>query len=545
MKGEKFTKAKGSGAKAAIFYMSDKTKNFVKGAAVLGLIGLVVKVIGAVFRIPLANIIDTQGMANYQIVYPTYALLLVISTAGLPTSIAKMVSEKRALEDYAGAKQVFTVSLKMLLVIGAASTVLLYGLSRVLATAQGLPEASVAYMGIAPALFFVAVISSYRGYFQGMQMMAPTGFSQLVEQLGKLVVGLWLAGRLLPMGPAYGALGALIGVSASEVLALVLLLIIYGANKKRFAAEIENTNPAVTQDPTKTVLKKLLGIAIPITLGACVMPIVMWIDSAIVVRGLMSIGFAKEAASDKFALLSGYVNPLINMPAVLSLALAMSLVPAISSYKAQNRLKDLQEQSGLGFKIALLVGLPAATGYILLAKPIIQLLYHNLDGVKLAETGTLLIIMSVGVLVLTMLQTMTGILQGLGKVQIPVINLAIGAVVKVVISLLFIRVPEINVKGAAIGTVACYSVAAILDVIAVIKHSQMRLHFVNDVIKPLVCTAAMGGVVYLLYPVLFKLTDSNTLSALGAIASAMVVYAGALFVTKTVTKQEIAAIRGK
>ncbi|MEX1306992.1 MAG: polysaccharide biosynthesis protein [Eubacteriales bacterium] len=525
--------------------MSTKTKNFVKGAAVLGIIGLVVKVIGAVFRIPLANIIDTQGIANYQIVYPTYALLLVISTAGLPTAIAKMVSEKRAVEDYVGAKQIFTVSLRMLLIIGAASTLLLFGLSHILAAAQGVPEASVAYMGIAPALFFVAVISSYRGYFQGMQMMAPTGFSQLVEQLGKLVVGLWLAKSLLHLGPEYGALGALIGVSVSEVLALVLLMIIYRRNKERLEIELEKTNPQAKRDHTKAVLKKLLVIAIPITLGACVMPIVMWIDSAIVVRGLMSIGFAKEAAADKFALLSGYVNPLINMPAVLSLALAMSLVPAISSYKAQNRVKDLQEQSGLGFKIALLVGLPAATGYILLAKPIIQLLYRNLDGAKLAETGTLLIIMSIGVLVLTMLQTMTGILQGLGKVQIPVINLAIGAAVKVVLSFVLIRIPEINVKGAALGTVACYTVAAVLDVIAVVKYSKMRLHFVGYIVKPLACTALMGAVVYFLYPFLYGMTDSNTVSAMGAILAGVVVYAGALLLTRTVTKEEIASIRGK
>ncbi len=525
--------------------MSNKTKNFVKGAAVLGIIGLVVKVIGAVFRIPLADAIKTQGMANYQSVYPTYALLLVISSAGMPVAIAKMVSERRAVDDYSGAKQVLVASLKMLLVVGVFTTALLYLVCGPLAAAQGIPEARVAYMGIAPALFFVAAISSYRGYFQGMQMMAPTGFSQLVEQLGKLIVGLWLAKRLLPMGPEYGAMGALIGVSVSEVLALILLLIIYYKKKSDFDAEILLTPADMQKTSEWALLKELLVIAIPIMIGACVMPIVMWIDSAIVVRGLESIGFAHEDALDKFGLLSGYVNSLINMPAVLSLALAMSLVPAISSYKKQNRITELQEQSGLGFKIALLVGLPAATGYILLAKPIIHLLYRHLEGALLEETGMLLIIMSAGVIVLTLLQTMTGILQGLGKVQIPVINLAIGAVVKLVISLVLIRIPEINVKGAAIGTVACYSVAAVLDVIAVIKHSKMRLSLVGHLLKPLACTILMGAVVYFLYPFVYGITESNTISALGSILAGIAVYAGALILTQTVTKQEIAAIRGK
>ncbi len=511
----------------------------------LGIIGLVVKVIGAVFRIPLANIIDTQGMANYSIVYPTYALLLVISSAGMPVAIAKMVSERRAVDDYVGAKQVFTTSLKLLVVLGVFTTALLFGISGVLAKAQGMPEAGVTYMAIAPALFFVAIISSYRGYFQGMQTMSPTGFSQLVEQLGKLFVGLWLAKRLLPMGPQYGAMGALIGVSVSEVLALGLLLIIYYIKKKDFDAEIAQAQIAVQPVPQRKVLKELLIIAIPIMIGACVMPIVMWIDSVIVVRGLEQIGFAHEAAADKFALLSGYVNSLINMPAVLSLALAMSLVPAISSYKKKNQIEKLREQSGLGLKIALLVGLPAAMGYILLAKPIIHMLYHNLEGQKLEETAMLLIIMSAGVIVLTLLQTMTGILQGIGKVQVPVINLAIGAVVKVVISLLLIRIPEINVKGAALGTVACYSVAAVLDVIAVIKHTGMRIDWLNQIIKPIGCSVAMGAVVYFLNPFIFKISGSNTISALAAILAGVVVYGGALFLTKTVTKQELAAIRGK
>ena len=337
--------------------MSDKTKTFVKGAAILGIIGVICKVIGAIFRIPLANIIDTQGMAYYQIVYPIYALILVISTAGLPAAIAKMVSERRAVEDYKGAKEVFLVSLKLLVIIGVASTALMLAISNPLARVLGLPDASVAFMAIAPALFFVAIISSFRGYFQGMQMMAPTGFSQLVEQLIKLLAGLWMAKMMLPKGPQYGGAGALLGVSLSEVLALMLLLIIYFAKKPALSTEVSKTIPPSMEETRKELLKKLLVIAIPVTLGACIMPIVMSIDSAVVVRGLMSIGFAREAAADKFALLTGFVNPLINMPAVLSLALAMSLVPAISFFNAKGLKDQLQSQSALGFKIALLVGI--------------------------------------------------------------------------------------------------------------------------------------------------------------------------------------------
>ena len=534
----------GESIKPVLEDMSDKTKTFVKGAVILGIIGVICKIIGAVFRIPLANIIGTQGIAYYQMVYPIYALLLVISTAGLPAAIAKMVSERRAVEDYKGAKEVFTVSLRLLLIIGAVSTVLMFAVSRPLASLLGLPDANVAFMAIAPALFFVAIISSYRGYFQGMQMMAPTGFSQLVEQLIKLAAGLWIAKKLLVFGPQYAGAGALIGVSISEVLALVLLLIIYGVKKRQIYAECDQTVEPAVHEPRKVVLKKLLVIAIPVTLGACIMPIVMSIDTAVVVRGLMSVGFAREVAAEKFALLTGFVNPLINMPAVLSLALAMSLVPAISAFNAKGLKDELKEQSGLGFKMALLVGLPAAAGFGILAKPIISLLYRNLEGAVLNEAAVLLIIMAAAVLVLTMVQTMTGILQGLGRVLIPVRNLGIGALAKIVISVVLIRIPEINVKGAAIGTVSCYAIAAILNIISVSRHTKMRIDWMGQILKPVIATALMGGAVYFAYPVLEGILGSS-IATLGAIVIGLVVYAAALLLTKTITKDEIAMIRGR
>jgi stage V sporulation protein B len=525
--------------------MSNKTKTFVKGAAILGVLGLICKVIGAIFRIPLANIVDTQGMAYYAFVYPVYALLLVVSTAGLPAAIAKMVSERRAIDDYIGAKQVFTTSARLLLIIGVVSSLLLFAVSYPLAAMLGLPKAGIAFMAISPALFFVAIISAYRGYFQGMQMMAPTGFSQLIEQLIKLLLGLWFAVMFLEKGPQYGAAGALLGVSISEVMALLFLAVVYMVKKPALNKEMATSITPSIKETRKIVLSKLLKIAIPVTLGACVMPIVMAIDTAVVIRSLEAAGFTSTVAADKFSLLTGHVNPLINMPAVLSLALAMSLVPAISAYKSKKMTEELKQQSGLGFKIALLVGLPCAVGFSVLAKQIIMLLYRHLSGTLLEETATLLIIMSIGVLMLTVLQTMTGILQGLGKVKIPVVNLAIGAVLKIIITVVLIRIPSINVKGAAIGTVVCYGVAAILDVYFVVKHTGMKIRILDHIIKPVASSALMGIVVYLAYPIIYDIVDSNTIATIASILVGGTVYAGGLLFTKTITKQEISLIRGK
>ena len=540
--------------------MSDKTKTFVKGAAILGVMGLICKVIGAIFRIPLTNIIDipgqVSGMAYYQMVYPVYALLLVVSTAGLPAAISKMVSERRALSDYKGAENVFKTSFKLLLIIGVVSAVVLFAISKPLAILFDFPEAAINFMMLSPAVCFVAIISSYRGYFQGMQMMAPTGVSQLLEQLVKLLAGLYFAKMFLPLGPQYGAAGALLGVSLSEILALILLFIIYQVKKPAIKREIEQ-NSNTKGETKKQLLRLLLKIAIPVTIGACIMPIVMAIDTVVVIRGLKAIGFTEVEASSKFAHLTAYVNSLVNMPAVLSLALAMSLVPAISSFKAKGMKTELKQQSGLGFKIALLVGLPSAVGLSILAKQVLLLLYKPINpalysgemAVKAAqaldETVMLLVIMSIAILMLTMLQTMTGILQGLGKVKIPVINLGIAAIVKIIVSVVLIRIPNINIVGAAIGTVLCYGIAAILNVYFVVKHTGMKISMLNHITKPVVCTALMGMVVYLIYPVIFDLVKSNTIATLGAIIVGAIVYAGALIFTKTITKEEIALIRGK
>ena len=172
--------------------MTAKQKNFVKGAAILGIAGLICKVIGAVFRIPLSNAIGTQGMANYQAAYPLYAFLLVISSAGLPTAISKMVSERVTKGDYRGAHFTFQVAYKVLLIVGVITSVLLFAASPLVSKLIGLDTSMYSFMAIAPALFFVSILSAYRGYFQGLQMMTPTALTQIVEQVGKLAVGhLW------------------------------------------------------------------------------------------------------------------------------------------------------------------------------------------------------------------------------------------------------------------------------------------------------------------------------------------------------------------
>ncbi len=523
--------------------MSNKQKSFVAGAAILGFIGLIVKAIGAVFRIPLGNLITEDGMAYYQAAYPTYVFLLAIASAGMPVAISKMVSERIALNDYKGANDVFRKALRSLLLIGVVASVLMVLLSNPIANIVGIPESSYSFIAIAPSLFFVAVISAYRGYFQGLQMMSPTAFSQLIEQAGKLGLGLYFAYLWKDYGLEYGAAGAMLGVTISEILAFIFMLAVYRIRKTDIKSKISKTTALRCQPIEAGIGSRLFHLALPVIIGACAMPLVQLADTAIVTNSLMDIGYTYDRAKGLFGLLTGFVNPLINMPAVLSMALAMSLVPAISSSLAKNDSLGAAKKSGMGFKLTLLVGLPCAVGFFLLAQPIMHLLFSSLKGDSLETAGTLLAIMAIGVLFLTILQTMTGILQGLGKTRIPVINLFIGVAVKIAVSLIYIRIPDVNVKGAAIGTVACYAVAALLDVFFVLKYAKFRLNISEYIFKPVLAAGIMGVFTYFAMP-FFSTMISERMATVLTIAASGLIYIILIFVFGALKRDDMEFIPG-
>jgi len=376
--------------------------------------------------------------------------------------------------------------------------------------------------------------------------MSPTAFTQIIEQIVKLGAGLFLASLWAPKGVEYGAAGALLGVSISEVVALIVIIFIYNQRKGDIKQRRIASGSAMI--PTgRSILGKLVVIAVPITLAASIMPIVLMLDTMIVTNVLSTVdysAFNPLAAVTSFGVLTGTVNPLVNMPAVLSLALCMSLVPAISEARAKKDAIAVSTRSAMGFKLAVLIGVPCAIGMYLLAEPIITLLYsHGLTAQEIAVGSELLRIMSIAVLFLTMLQTMSGILQGAGRQFIPLFTLLIGAIVKVVLSLTLIRIPELNINGAAISTAACYGIAAILNVIAVIKVTQPSIRPVSGLLMPVISSAVMGLVTYLMYKTLLP-TLGNTKATLLCVAGAVLVYVVMLFVTGGLKKEDMSFIPG-
>ena len=525
-------------------------KSFAKGAAILGGMGLISKLIGAVYTIATTYIIGTHGMSYYTTAFPVYTFLLAISSAGLPVAISKMVSERVAMHDYKAAYAVFRKAMKAMIIIGFVTTVLMMALSRPIATILGRPDASLAIKAIAPSLFFVAIISAFRGYFQGMQQMLPTATSQIIEQIVKVVFGLLLSWLWIGKGEIYGAAGAVLGITISEAFAFLYLLIRYRIRIADFQIQ---TASDLHDQLTQNIGRKLIVLATPIVVGACAMPLVQLADTAIITNTLNSMKsillFGQEVILNSkivdslFSLLTAYVNPIVNMPAVFSLALAVSLVPSISTSKARNDLNGISNKASVGLKLSMLIGLPCAAGLYLMSTPIIHLLYAGLKGDNLIIAGNLMGIMAFAVLFLTVLQTMTGILQGLGKTYLPVVNLFIGIGVKILISIFFIRVPEVNIQGAAYGTVACYAIAALLDVVCVIKYANARPRILQDIIKPILATACMGLAVYFMMPYVAS-GEYSRLMTIGVILIAVVLYVFFVFLFGAINQEDMEYLPG-
>ncbi|WP_422485648.1 putative polysaccharide biosynthesis protein [Gudongella sp. DL1XJH-153] len=514
-----------------------KGHSFLRGAAILGMAGVLVKILGAIYRIPLSNIIKSEGLGYYQTAYPFYVLLFTLSTAGFPVAIAKLVSEKRAQGDYAGAHKIFKTALVGLVVLGALTASILAFSANAIVNYLGNVNAYYALIALVPALFFVPIMAAFRGFFQGSQSMLPTALSQITEQLFRVITGLGLTYLLLDKGIPIAAGGASFGGSMGALMGLAVVAYIYMKRRSSIMDEIAQST-IVREYPGKQIIKDLLLIAVPITIGATIAPIMDTIDAALVLRRLQSINYTAAEANALYGELKGMAQTLVNLPQVFSIAISMSLVPAISSASARNSEKETSNLISSGIRMTLLIGLPSAIGLFVLSTPIVALLYYNNPPEAIASVGDILAYLSLGVIFLTMVQALTAILQGLGKPFIPVRNLFIGALAKIVLTYVLTGIPAINVKGAAISTVVAYAIASSLNLWYVITVAKAKLNLGAILLKPLISAVGMGIIARASYVVLAGPIGGRP-ATLVAVLLGVVAYGVLLLVTGTLTDEDL------
>ena len=513
-----------------------KRDTFLKGAAVLGAAGMLVKVLGAFFRIPLGNIIGSDGMGYYQVGYTIYNFLLAFTAAGFPTAISKLVSEKRAQGDFRGAHKVFKVSFRLLFGLGAAGMLIIAVFAGFLAnTFFSNPNAYFAVLAMSPAIFFVSILAAFRGYFQGMKDMKPTALSQIVEQAARVTLGLSLAVLIIYVIAAdvkYAAAAASFGAGAGAIAGTLAMARIYMKRKRRIVRSFSE-GVRIEPDSVKTIIRDLLKVALPIAIGASVVPMINMFDTFLVVRRLQDIGFTYLEANSLYGQLQGMANTLINLPQVLTVAMAVSLVPVISESFTNEDYDGVKSDTQSAIRVGFLMGLPASIGLLVLAGPIMSLLYPN----EPATAGQVLFALAPAVIFLTQVQVLTGILQGLGKAHIPVRNLLIGAFFKLIITYILTGIPAINVRGAAIGTVMAYMIAFSLNLYAVKRETRAVISFRKIAMRPILAAAAMGAVVLTVHRLLLGILG-NSLATVIAIPIGGGVYLFMLMITRAVGKAD-------
>lgn len=503
---------------------------FISGTLILTLSGFVVKAIGSINWIILSRILGGEGIGIYQMAFPIYLLALDVSSAGLPIAISIITAEKAAKEDYAGAQRIFRVSLTMLCITALFLSFVVFFGARFLIDEQIIRESRAYYslIALAPAIFFTTIIAGYRGYLQGWQQMTPTALSQIVEQLVRVVVMLGFAALLLPYGLDYAAGGASLGAGAGGLAAWLVLIYFYYKLKR----SLPKDGPVFPQESIRHILKRLIVLAIPISLSSIMLPVVSNLDLLIVPRRLEVAGYSTAQATELFGYLTGMSVPLINLATILTAAMAMSLVPAISHSFTLKETDEIYSRTAGAMRISFLVTIPFSVMLYVMAEPVVTFIYNAPAATDATRA------VAIAICFLGLHQITTAILQGLKRPKIPVINMGVACVAKVLCNWFLVAIPSFGITGAAYATVADIGVAAALNLFFIYRHTGYIIDL-KVVAKNIVSAAIMGVIMYFLYQFLHA-HIGLFLSLFGTCIAGSAIYIGLMALCGGVTKEDAA-----
>ena len=422
---------------------------FLKGAVIIAAGGFIAKLIGALYRIPLTNLIGGEGLGLYQMVYPLYCLLLTVSATGIPSSIAALTAERLGKGD--SDKGVLKSALKLFTVIGIFGTAAMCLLAPVLARAQGKPNLISGYFALAPSVFLVSILSVFRGWFQGRNNMSPTAISEVIEQAVKVAAGLIFA-YLYRTNLQKAVTYLLFSVSISELVALIFMLIKYANYGKKFAP-FQGLN-----ETGKTTFRRILKISIPVTLNAALIPLSGMLDSVLIVRILSR--YTSEAVS-LYGLFSGGAVTVINLPVSVCYGIAAASIPAVAT--AKNNGGSPRKRMLFALLITLVVSIPCAVLLYFFAEPAVSLIYRSLAGEEKATLTRLVKLFSISAATLSCAQTLSACLTAQGKPKYAAFSMLIGVTAKTVLNVFLVRNPKWNIYGAAIAANVCYLLAFAFD----------------------------------------------------------------------------------
>ena len=499
--------------------MLSKAK-FIKQAAILAVASLLVRLLGFLYRLPLTDMLGDEGNGIYSAGFYLYNFFLVMSSAGLPAAISKIVSEKIALEEYRNVKKTFKMSLILSSTVGLIFSIIMFVSARFFCNIIGSPNSYYTILTLSPTVFIVSIMSVFRGYFQGLGTTVPTAMSQVIEQIFNAVFSIYLAyllvGISLPLGAAGGTAGTGIGALAGLIYILMIFL-----NKKRYInRKLSTKTHKYRIETNKEKAIKIIKTATPIIAGTAIFSMTNLIDMQMVNSRLASSNaFNESQITALYGQLTGKYVTLTTLPVSISTALATAVLPSIASSMAQKDIKTVRRKIDVSLRLTMIISIPAAIGMGVLADEILLLLFPSYSG-----GGSLLKWGALSIIFLALCQIITGILQGIGKMKTPAKNAFIGAIIKIPINYFLIAIPSINVIGAVISTTVCYIVASILNFRTLKKATKIRPDYNGILFKPTIASIVMGVACYFSYKGIYYISESNTISTLISIFFAMIVY---------------------
>ncbi len=532
--------------------IKNNKSSFMNNVGIILFSQLMIKLLGVIYRMVITNIrgFGDAGNGYYSAGFQVYTLLLAISSIGIPNAIAKMVSEKLAIGDKYGAQKTFKTAFLLFSVIGIIFSCMLYfGAGFISNVVIGKSEVRYTMQALAPSIFFVCISSVIRGYFNGMQNMKATSSSQILEQLFKTTLTILFVCLAIGQPPEIMSAMANLASSAATVISLGYLLVFYKKNKMSvLPGEAIKTESISIYKMMRTILM----ISVPISLGAVITSINRIIDTATITRGI-AIAFADcipaygytpavmfptiEQLSDEAIRLAGVLaksDTLINLPLSLNIAFSTVLVPSVASALAVGNVDEASQKVNYSMLISVILILPCAIGYIALAQPIYSLIYPN------ASLGSDLLQLSAVALIFSALnQTMSGSLQGLGKIYTPATGLLLGCTAKVILNIILIRQPAINIYGAAISSIVCQVIAFTVSFIVLSKNLPVKLSFNKYILKPGIAAGTMGIAAYLIHKAVMAVTSINFISVGVSIICAVIIYFVLVVALKILSKNDI------
>lgn len=526
--------------------MNIKTKgaSFMKNVLFLMCTEIIVKILGLVYKLVITNIegFGDTGLGYYSSGYQIYALLLTLCSIGIPSVISKLVAERLAVGNEKGAQRVFKVALFFFLGLGLTFSILLYFGAEFIATnILNVPDVKYVLKVLAPAIVFVSTSAVLRGYFAGQQNMKPTSITQILEQFLNCLLSILFVYALIGQDSYIMAAGGNLSSTVAIIITFTYLVMYYKKNKM-----IVDNNKKCPEDEKNNfeIIKTILAISIPVTIGSIISVITSVIDTATVsnciqqaFNGLIEGGKAEleQIAMQKAGILSK-VDTLINLPIAVNLAFSTALIPSISDSIAKKDYSTASKRLSFSLFASIIIIIPCAIGFITLAEPILNLIYPNApDGAGVFR------IASISMIFIALSQTINGGLYGINKMYTPVIALSIGVIFKVALNIILISNPKINIYGAPMSSIVCQVIAFTICYKALTSKLDLKLKFKKNILKPIISAIIMGVSVYGINYIL-NIKFSSVFSTITAIMFGVVIYFIAILKLNTLSKEEIMMI---